>query len=103
MTDWNKHGNIIPVLSATHPEQLRNIRDIIGETPILLAGVGAQGGSLEESVPYLLDSNGYGLMISSSRGILYPTRSSDETIGEASLRELKKLSTAINRAKKGQV
>lgn len=99
MSDWNEHGNIIPVLSATHPKMLENVREIVGDTPILLAGIGSQGGSLSKSVPHLLDSSGYGLMISSSRAILYADRENNESIGDAAKRELIKLRDAINTVK----
>lgn len=102
MTSWNDNGNIIPVLSATHKENLVGIREIIGDTPILLAGIGTQGGSLEESVPECLDSNGYGLMISASRAILYPKRKPGETLQEASRRSVQGLRTSINLAKVAQ-
>lgn len=101
MDKWNENGNIIPVLSATHPENLEGIRDIVGDTPILLAGVGTQGGSLEQSVPQCVDSNGYGLMIGASRAILYPKRQSGEELGDASRRAVQELRIAINLAKAG--
>ncbi|MEO6109824.1 MAG: orotidine-5'-phosphate decarboxylase [Candidatus Saccharimonadales bacterium] len=99
MDKWNENGNIIPVLSATHKDNLDGVRDIIGETPILLAGVGTQGGSLEDSVPQTLDSNGYGLMISASRAILYPERLEGEDLAMASRRSIINLRDSINRAK----
>lgn len=99
MEEWNINGNIIPVLSATHPENLEGVRDIVGDTPILLAGIGAQGGELSTSIPHCMDSSGYGMMISSSRGILYPERQPDESIGEASLRAVLDLKGKINQAK----
>lgn len=99
MKDWNEHGNIIPVLSATNPNMFETVREIVGDTPILLAGIGSQGGSLSQSVPYLLDSNDYGLMISSSRAILYAEREDNETIGDAAKRELIKLRDEINTVK----
>lgn len=99
MSDWNKNNNIIPVLSATHPDNLKDIRQIIGNTPILLAGVGIQGGSLEKAVPLCLDSNGYGLMISSSRGILYPKPMEGETFVQASTRAIIELKNRINQVK----
>src|SRR5665213_575461 len=71
MDSWNYNGNIIPVLSATYKDNLVGIREVVGDAPILLAGVGTQGGSLEESVPVCIDSKGYGLMISASRAVLY--------------------------------
>ena len=89
----------LPVLSATHKENLLGVREVVGDTPILLAGVGTQGGSLEESVPICLDSNGYGLMISASRAILYPERNAEETLQQASRRSIQDLRTSINLAK----
>lgn len=102
MDSWNYNGNILPVLSATHKENLLGIREVVGDMPILLAGVGTQGGSLKESVPICLDSNDYGLMVSASRAILYPERNADETLHEASRRSIQDLRTSINLAKAAQ-
>ena len=99
LTDWNYNNNIIPVLSATHLDNLDNIREQIGDLPILLAGVGSQGGSIAESVPKTIDSEGYGLMISASRAILYPERQADESLEEAWARAARELREKINRAK----
>lgn len=99
MQSWNQHGNVLPVLSATHKDNLQGIREIVGDTPILLAGVGAQGGSLEHSVPICLDSNGYGLMISSSRAILYPDVNVGESWEEASRQSAFGFRENINAAK----
>jgi orotidine-5'-phosphate decarboxylase len=99
MDSWNYNGNILPVLSATHKDNLLGIREIVGDTPILLAGIGTQGGNLKESVPVCLDSNGYGLMISASRAILYPERNPGESLEEASRRSISDLSSSINSAK----
>lgn len=99
MQKWNYNGNIIPILSASHPDSLKNIRDVIGDIPILLAGVGTQGGNLEESVPYCLDSNGYGLLISSSRMILFPDIKKSETFQKASRRAIQDLRKNINNVK----
>jgi len=99
MDSWNYNGNILPVLSATHKDNLLGVREVVGDTPILLAGIGTQGGSLEESVPICLDTNGYGLMISASRVILYPERSAGETLQDASRRSIQDLRMNINVAK----
>ena len=99
MNEWNEHGNILPVLSATHPKNLDGIRDIVGDTPILLAGIGTQGGDLATSVTKTLDSQGYGLMISASRAILYPDRLPGESLQDASARSVVTLKDAINDAK----
>lgn len=100
MDDWNTNGNIIPVLSATHVANLEGIRAAIGDTPVLLAGVGTQGGSLVDAVPAMLDSQRYGLMISSSRAILYPERGEDESIEDAAIKAVSNLRDAINDAKR---
>lgn len=99
LTEWNYNQNIIPVLSATHADNLTGVRDQVGDTPVLLAGVGSQGGSLEESVPKALDSRGYGLMISASRAILYADRSEGESFESASTRAAQGLRDSINQAR----
>lgn len=99
LTDWNYNQNIIPVLSATHLENLDGIREQIGDTPILLAGVGTQGGGLGESIPQTLDSHGHGLMISASRAILYAERMDAESYADASERAVRNLRDSINLAK----
>ncbi len=71
LTKWNKHGNVIPVISATHIDNLRSIRQVIKDLPVVLAGIGTQGGNLRQALPHVLDKDGYGAMISSSRQIIY--------------------------------
>lgn len=100
LNEWNYNKNVIPVLSATHSENLDGIREQIGDTPILLAGVGSQGGSIEQTVPLCLDSNGYGLMISASRAILYPEQQEGESLTDASSKAVLKLRDSINAAKR---
>lgn len=70
---WNLHGNLIPVLASTSEETDYNLlRQLIpDETPILLAGIGAQGGNLK-ALNNLLNSKRAGVFINSSRGLLYP-------------------------------
>ena len=100
LNNWNYNENIIPVLSATHGKDLIGIREIIGQIPILLAGVGLQGGSVDKSLKYCLDKEGYGVMISASRSIIYPEILSEESYLGASIREIKKLKEEINNAKR---
>lgn len=72
---WNKNGNMIPVLSSTAGLDMTNIRPLIPDTmPILLAGIGAQGGSYND-LSHLLNSEDSGVFVNSSRGILYPASS----------------------------
>lgn len=99
MTDWNTNGNIIPVLSATHPENLAGVRSIVGDAPILLAGAGTQGGSLAKSVPPCLDRQGFGLLVSASRSVLYAPPLPGEHFASASRRAVIELKDAINACK----
>ena len=70
-TDWNSNGNCMLVVGATWPEQLRDVRTIVGDMPLLIPGIGAQGGDVEAVVTSGRTSDGAGLVISSSRAILY--------------------------------
>lgn len=70
---WNHSGNLVPVLSSTSNLDMANIRTHIPDTmPILLAGIGAQGGNYT-NLHNLLNSQGIGVFVNSSRGILYPS------------------------------
>lgn len=69
--EWNKNGNCGVVVGATYPEELKNVREIVGDMPILVPGIGAQGGDLESTVKNGLNSQRQGLIISSSRGIIF--------------------------------
>ena len=69
---WNYNENMIPVLSSTVRVNMSELRSLIPDKmPILLAGVGAQGGDCID-LPKLLNSNKIGVFVNSSRGILYP-------------------------------
>ena len=74
---WNKHGNIGLVVGATCPEELKIIREAHPDMPLLIPGVGAQGGDLETSVRYGTDNAGEKAIISSSRGIIYASSGED--------------------------
>ena len=69
--EWNADGNCALVVGATFPEELKVIRGIVGDMPLLIPGVGAQGGDVEAVVRTGRTADGTGLMINSSRGILY--------------------------------
>lgn len=68
--DWNANGNLAVVVGATYPEELKEVRKIVGDMPILVPGIGAQGGDLEGTIKNGLNSKNMGLIISSSRGII---------------------------------
>ena len=67
---WNTEGNLAVVVGATYPEELKKVREIVGDMPILVPGIGTQGGDLESTLKNGLDSHKQGLIISSSRTII---------------------------------
>ena len=93
--DWNGNRNCALVVGATWPEQLREVRAIVGDVPFLVPGVGAQGGDVEAVVRNARTADGTGLIVSSSRAILYASGGGDfaEAAGEAA----KTLRDEINR------
>ncbi|WP_101926231.1 MULTISPECIES: orotidine-5'-phosphate decarboxylase [Luteimonas] len=95
--DWNGHGNVSLVVGATWPEQLREVRAIVGDMPFLVPGVGAQGGDVEAVVGNAKTADGTGLMVSSSRAILYASNGDD--FADAAAREARALRDAINRVR----
>jgi orotidine-5'-phosphate decarboxylase len=68
---WNANGNCLLVVGATYPEELADVRTLVGDMPLLVPGVGAQGGDVEAVVRNGCTRRGSGLVISSSRAILY--------------------------------
>ncbi len=99
---WSKNGNCALVVGATYPEELREVRKIVGDMPILIPGIGAQGGDLEKTVDAGKNSRGRGMIINSSRGIIFASSGSD--YAEAARRETLNLDRAITEClKKGAV
>lgn len=68
---WNTNGQVALVVGATFPAELAQVRSIVGDMPLLVPGVGAQGGDIQATVEAGVSSNGTGMMINSSRAILY--------------------------------
>ena len=75
--EWNTHGNCVLVVGATWPEQMQRVREIVGEMPLLVPGVGAQGGDVKALVTAGKTNAGDGLIISSSRAVLYASTGDD--------------------------
>ncbi len=69
--DWNAGGNCMLVAGATYPDELRQIRALVGDMTLLVPGVGAQGGDVAQTVRAGLNTSGQGLIINSSRGIIF--------------------------------
>lgn len=68
---WNENANCCIVVGATWPEQMRRLREITGDMPFLVPGVGAQGGDVKAILEAGQTKNGTGLIINSSRAVLY--------------------------------
>ena len=71
VAEWNTDDQFVLVTGATYPEELGEVRQIVGEMPLLVPGIGAQGGDLEAVLSNGLSKSGSGLIISSSREVLY--------------------------------
>ena len=69
--DWNGNGNCLLVVGATWPKELAEVRALVGDLPFLVPGIGAQGGDVGAVLKNGLTADGSGLVISSSRAILY--------------------------------
>ena len=93
--EWNTDGNCALVVGATFPEELKVIRGIVGDMPLLIPDIGAQGGDVEATVRNGRTADGTGLMINSSRGILYA--SGGAGYADAAAEAARELRDAINR------
>lgn len=74
---WNENNNILLVVGATNPAELKRIREITGDMTFLVPGLGAQGGDVEATVNNGLNSEGKGIIVNSSRGIIYASGGDD--------------------------
>jgi orotidine-5'-phosphate decarboxylase len=93
--DWNAHGNCALVTGATFPEELGAVRALVGNIPLLVPGVGAQGGDVAAVLAAGALADGTGLIVSSSRAILYAGGGLD--FSEAARTAAMALRDAINR------
>ena len=76
--NWNANNNCMLVVGATAPEVLREVREEVGEMPLLVPGVGAQGGDLDEVLRCGLNQNKRGLLINASRSIIFAESPKEE-------------------------
>jgi len=74
---WSPVGNLMLVAGATYPEELARIRSVAPTIPLLVPGVGTQGGEVAAVLRAGLDAEGYGLVINASRSVLYASANSD--------------------------
>ena len=75
--EWNASGNCALVVGATFPGEIARVRAIAGDMPLLVPGIGAQGGDIEATVKAGRSADGSGLMVNSSRAILYAGKGDD--------------------------
>ncbi len=97
--DWNAHGNCALVTGATWPEELGQVRAAVGDMPLLVPGIGAQGGDVAAVLRHGRTAAGTGLLISSSRAILYAGHGED--FAAAARAAASELRDAINRGRRG--
>lgn len=91
---WQANRNVMLVVGATYPEQLKKVREIVGEMIFLVPGVGHQGADVEQVVTNGLNNNGRGLIINSSRGIIYAGSGVD--FQQAAAAEARRIREEIN-------
>jgi orotidine-5'-phosphate decarboxylase len=95
VAQWNTHGQCGLVVGATFPAELKEVRNIVGDMPLLVPGIGAQGGDIPATVQAGRDSQGYGMMINSSRAILYAKPQANEDAWQAVARAARETRDAI--------
>ena len=93
---WNTSGNCSVMVGATYPDELGEVRAIVGDMPILVAGIGAQNGDLEKTIQKGLDSKKRGLIMNASRSIIFASRGPD--FAEAARKKAEELHGAIRKA-----
>ena len=91
---WNKSGQLGLVVGATFPKEIEVVRGIVGDMPLLIPGIGAQGGDVEATVRAGRTADNLGMMINSSRAILYA--GNNEDYGQAAARAAEATRDKIN-------
>ena len=94
---WNTNGQVGLVVGATFPEELAGVRRIAPRTTFLVPGIGAQGGDIDAAVRAGLDAEGWGMVINSSRAIIYA--GNDKHFAQAARQKAIETRQAICRAK----
>lgn len=74
---WNAGGQLALVVGATFPNEIAEVRRLVGDMPLLIPGIGAQGGDVEATVLAGRSADGTGMIINSSRSILYAGQGAD--------------------------
>jgi orotidine-5'-phosphate decarboxylase len=93
---WNRNGQCALVVGATFPQELAQVRALVGDMPLLVPGIGAQGGDIEATVKAGRTASGAGMMINSSRAILYAQPQGGEDFAAAARRVALETRDTIN-------
>lgn len=93
--NWNRNNNCALVVGATNPAQMQRVRALVGDMPFLVPGVGAQGGDVARMLDAGLTQHKAGLVINSSRGIIFA--GNDEDYAERARKTAMALRLEINR------
>jgi orotidine-5'-phosphate decarboxylase len=98
--EWNKKwGNVAVVVGATAPKELARVRKVIGDQmPVLLPGIGAQGGDAEAALKAGLGSTPASVVVNASRGVIFASDKSD--YAQAAARAADLLRKSLNRIRK---
>ncbi len=96
--EWNTSGQCALVVGATFPNEIAQVREIVGDMPLLIPGIGAQGGDLAATMGAGQTANGTGVIINSSRAIIYA--SAGEDYAQAAQKAAQETQQAINALRK---
>jgi orotidine-5'-phosphate decarboxylase len=94
---WNINKNCALVVGATYPEELKIVRRIVKDMPLLIPGIGTQGGDIKKTVSAGIDSHGSGAIINASRSVIFA--SSETDFAQKARQEAQKLRDEINRVR----
>lgn len=95
---WNANGNCAVVVGATYPQELAEIRAIVGDMPILIPGVGKQGGDLEAAVRAGRDSKGERIIVNEARSVIFASSGPD--FADAARKRVHETNNLINQYRK---
>jgi orotidine-5'-phosphate decarboxylase len=98
--EWNTHRNVMLVAGATYPQELAQIRAAAPAVPLLLPGIGSQGGDLAAAVTAGLDACGSGVVVASSRAVTYASGGAD--FAPAAAEAAEKMRLTINEIRRHQ-
>lgn len=97
VAEWDINGQMGLVIGATYPEELKKARATVPELTFLVPGIGAQGGDINAAVKAGMNKDKTGLVINSSRAILYASKEAD--FAEKARAEALRTRDAINKAR----